>query len=373
MQNIANTFTSVYPYAIYRGEENERIVTISGFVVDSEHATSFAHRRVLPVDFSREFERDTVPTEARLRELALAYIKTYGIGVPRVSISLSFVDLTKTINASGMSYERLNLCDEVPVRFEKLGIETVARVVRVQWNVLLDQYDRVEIGETRASLGDRLREIERGVNEANHASDTALTAANGKNTVFFGATPPNPPFRIGDLWYRSNGEHIELWTWEGNGWAFVMSTAPDEVLLAQIEENRRIVEASNERVNQAVTDVESALDDFEEQRREMLGSLDQMNRDILDAKNGEIHGSRIVDGTIVGDKIANRTLTMNQLFLADASNLVTINEIIGSRTNVLPDVLGGTSFTANASEGSIGGDVAQIRKRVALDLMRQLF
>ena len=283
-ENITSTFTSIYPYAIYRDGDDERIVTLSNqLVMDSENAKYFAHRRVLPVDFSREFERDEQMTPARLRQLAEAYIEEHEIGVPRVSISLEFVDLTKSLNQSGLTYEQVNLCDMIPVRFEKLGIDTVAKVTRVIWDVLLDQYDSLEIGESRATLSDTIRSIERDVNTANNNTNSALTAANGKNSIFFGSNEPTPPIRVGDLWYRPNGEHTELWMWDGNGWKFIMSTAPDEVLLAEIEENRQIIAESNERVEQAQREIERILKEFEEQREKVLGmasGLDTLDREL---------------------------------------------------------------------------------------------
>jgi len=254
-ENIANTFTSIYPYAIYGSGDDAQIITLASpnFVMDSENARYFAHRRVLPVDFSREFERDERPTVARLRELGEAYLEEHEIGVPRVSISLSFVDLTKALNGNGLTYEALNLCDTVPVYFEKLGIRTRAKVVRVEWNVLLDQYENIEVGHSKKSLGDTIRGIERDVNQVVNDSNSALTAANGRNTVFFG---PNEPVanREGDLWYRPNGEHTELWTWNGSGWEFVMSTVPDEALLEKIAEARREAERALQEAEDAMTE-----------------------------------------------------------------------------------------------------------------------
>jgi len=225
-ENISSTFTTIYPYAIFRNNDVERIITIDSYLIDSEHANAFAHRRVLPVDFSREFENDEYPTPEKLKELAKAYIKEHEIGIPRVSITLSFVDLTKSLNQAGLIYEQINLCDTVPVYFEKLGIRTQAKVVRVKWNVLLDQYETLEIGESRATLGDTIRNIEREMGEVSTNTNQALTTANGKNTVFSGPDEPTAT-RIGDLWYRPNGEHTELWMWNGSAWKLVMSTAPE--------------------------------------------------------------------------------------------------------------------------------------------------
>ncbi|MCL2559283.1 MAG: gp58-like family protein [Turicibacter sp.] len=260
-ENISQTFTSIYPYAIYRNGDVERIVTLSGsaLVMDSEYADRFAHRRVLPVDFSREFARDVVPTAAKLRELGLAFMAENAIGLPRVSMSLRFVDLTKALNGAGLTYERLNLCDTVPVRFEKLGIDTSAQIVRICWDVLLDQYDSLEIGEVRATLSDRLRGVEREMTEVSGSANSALSAANGRNTVFFGIDELVAN-RVGDLWYRPNGEDTELFMWDGHGWEFVMSTAVDEDLLRRIDEARVNANYALGRANAAVSDAREATD-----------------------------------------------------------------------------------------------------------------
>lgn len=263
-ENITNTFTSVYPFAIFRNSytDNEEIITINGFVVDSQHVNAFPNRRVLPIDFSSEFESDVRPTQAKLRELAEAYIRNNQIGVPRVSISLSFVDLTKTLNYNRSRYEELNLCDTVPIYFDKLGIRTRAKIVRIEWDVLLDQYKSLEIGELRPTISDTIRDIERDVNNANNNSNYALTAANGRNTVFFGPNEPRAN-RVGDLWYRSNGEDTELWMWNGAAWEFVMSTAPDSRILDKIEDLEREIDEAQQESQRALELAQEAFDKTE--------------------------------------------------------------------------------------------------------------
>ena len=259
-ENIANTMTSIYPYAIYSGVDGEEIITLDEGerVLHSKYIEHFAHPRVLPVDFSREFERGERPTPEKLKELGLAYLAEYAVGEPEVSINLSFVDLTKAINIGGLTQEQLNLCDEVLVRFEKLGIEKVAKVVRIEWDVLLGQYESLEIGSMQASLSDAVRRIERGVSEVSVSADTALRAANGKNTVFFGPNEPSAN-RVGDLWYRPNGEETEMWMWNGHGWQFIISTAPDVRLIEQINVAK---DAAQRALNEANASLERANEVF---------------------------------------------------------------------------------------------------------------
>jgi len=263
-KNIANTVTSIYPYAIIRDGDNEQVFTLpSPYVVDSEHVGAFPNRRTLPVDFSVEFDNEALPTATRLRQLAENYIRNNNVGKPRVSISISFVDLTKALNFSELVQEELNLCDVVPIKFEKLNIDTEAQIIRIEWDVLLDEYDRIEIGESRTTLSDRIRDVERNVNEVSNSANYALTSANGKNTVFFGQFP-NPPGptarRVGDLWYMQNGEFTELRMWDGVTWNFITSTAPDEYLLSRIEEAEKDAERALQDAEDAMVRANEAFD-----------------------------------------------------------------------------------------------------------------
>jgi len=306
-ENITTTFTSVYPYAIYQNPRTntEEVITISGFIMDSQHVNAFPNRRVLPLDFSNEFNENQRPTPDRLRQLAERYIRSNDVGVPRVSISLSFVDLTKALGYTGSRYEQLNLCDTVPVRFEQLGIETRARIIRIEWNVLLDRYERIEVGESRPNLSSRMRRIEHAINEVNTNANFALTAANGKNTVFFGTSEPPPPRRAGDLWYRPNGEHTELWTWNGSAWEFVLSTAPDQVLIDKIE-------AAMKEVREALDELKNTL------LPELQKDLDKLNDlDLAELRKEveELNGARIpaMQATLVGvqDALSNLDLDLS--------------------------------------------------------------
>jgi len=161
-QNIAETATSIYPFAVHRQSGYEDlIVTIPELVIDASNAEHFANRRVVSVDFSREFGRDEVPTVLRLRDLASQHMIDHGFGIPQVAITLSFVDLSKM--AGGNALEVVNLGDTVPVRFNQLGIELndsdAAKVVRVRWNVLMEQYDEIDLGTIRTSFSGQFNQI----------------------------------------------------------------------------------------------------------------------------------------------------------------------------------------------------------------------
>ena len=105
------------------------------------------------VDFSSDYESGQTPTTAELTTKAQTYATNNDIEVPSVNIKISFVPLYQTEEYKNIApLERVSLGDTVHVYFEKLGVEASSRVVKTVWNVLLNKYDSVELGSTKANL-----------------------------------------------------------------------------------------------------------------------------------------------------------------------------------------------------------------------------
>ena len=148
-ENIANTITGIVPF--WSDSEGGDIVTLPEKVLHSSNASSYSSYLTIPVDFSSDFEEK--PTESQLRTHGQAYINKYGIGIPKVSIDVSFVNLPDTEEYKGiLNLLQLELCDTIPVEFSKLGISASAKVVKTEYNTLKDRYDRITVGEVGATL-----------------------------------------------------------------------------------------------------------------------------------------------------------------------------------------------------------------------------
>ncbi len=148
-EGIASTVTGICPYWI--DQSTGTVVTLTEKVVESQYADNYAYRRTISLDLSQDFQEQ--PTEAQLRAKARAYVNQAGIGIPKVSIDLSFVHLADTEEYKDVApLETVKLCDVVGVYFEKLGISTTAKVVKTVYNVLTEKYDSIEIGNVRTSL-----------------------------------------------------------------------------------------------------------------------------------------------------------------------------------------------------------------------------
>lgn len=147
-ENITNTVTGVYPYW---QDSDGNYVELTQKVVLSANAGNFPYPRVAVVDCSQEFE--TQPTQEQLLDWANDYIGKAGIGIPSVSIDVSFVALWQTEQYKDIApLERVKLCDTVTVEYEKLGVSVKAKVISTEYDVLAERYNSIGIGDAKSTL-----------------------------------------------------------------------------------------------------------------------------------------------------------------------------------------------------------------------------
>ena len=141
-ENCASVYTDVYPFWVSGDERvflDEKTIRASG---------TYDFTKVLPLDMSSYF--DSAPSKADLKAAAQNYMTANKIGVPKVSLKLSYEDFAENQNAV------VQLCDTVTVVFPKLNVRTKAQIVKVEYDVLLERYKSLEIGSTVSSLAETI-------------------------------------------------------------------------------------------------------------------------------------------------------------------------------------------------------------------------
>lgn len=177
---ISSTVTGVCPFW-KSNDENGKTVTLPEKVIESQYADAYAYRRTIALDLSSDFENE--PTVAQLRNAASVYVNTAGLGIPRVSIDVSFVDLAGTEEYKDIApLEQVKLCDMVNVYFDKLGISTTAKVVKTVYNVLTERYDSVEIGSIKTNLASTIYGQDGAIEAAENRAVFAISKANTEIT-----------------------------------------------------------------------------------------------------------------------------------------------------------------------------------------------
>lgn len=150
-QNCASVATGVYPYWAGDIDGNSVLVELPEKIVNAPGTYNFVKIRTL--DLSSEFE--TQPTVEQLRARTESYVKANNIGVPSVSLTVSFVQLDQTEEYKGLKLlERVSLFDTVNVEFPALGVSATARAVKLVYDVLADRVKSVTLGSVRANIAD---------------------------------------------------------------------------------------------------------------------------------------------------------------------------------------------------------------------------
>lgn len=173
-ENIENTITGVVCFWYQEG------TLVQAPAVYTANADLYPYKRTIPLDCTAEFE--TVPTVEQLTAKAQSYIA--GMGVPAVSINVSFVALWQTEEYKHIAnLERVKLCDTITVEFEKLQIQAKAKVIRTDYDVLRDRYISIEVGDSRTDLSTQIatmnQEIKRSGTMMQQAIDSATNLITG--------------------------------------------------------------------------------------------------------------------------------------------------------------------------------------------------
>ena len=157
----SNIWTGIYPYwAGTDDQEQPVLVTLPEYVLYSDVVDHFFYKMVIPVDFSSDFQ--TKPTEDELRNRATAYVQANAPRAIPESIEVSFAALWQTEEYKDYApLQKLKLCDVVTVYHRELGINSKAKIVSVVYDVLLERYEKMTIGQVRANLSDTLQQIAR--------------------------------------------------------------------------------------------------------------------------------------------------------------------------------------------------------------------
>lgn len=142
-------FTAVAPY--WTG--NDTVVYPPEVIVTSPNAPA----AVVPValDLSGSFQDK--PTAAQLRTEAQRQLNEAEPWLPTRNIKIDFVALWQTTEYANVAVlERLALCDTVSVIYDDLGVNVKQKVIKVVYDVLSERYSEMELGATSETLGEAI-------------------------------------------------------------------------------------------------------------------------------------------------------------------------------------------------------------------------
>lgn len=164
-RNSENVVTGAIAYYI----DNDSGAPYIGDVQRNSLYQDYPINKTVLVDSSDDFEE--APSLSQLNAYALAYANE--LTAIQETINTKFVDLD--------SEDVINLCDTITIKYtytynDKIVkiIDYKTKIIKTVWDVLLDKYESIEIGDDQSSLSDTLNGI------ADEASAAAVNAVESK-------------------------------------------------------------------------------------------------------------------------------------------------------------------------------------------------
>ena len=216
----SNLATGIYPF--WTDSEGSNLVVCDPPIVPAPGTYDFT--RITTVDFSGEW--DEPPTPEQLQARAETYVVANQIGVPKVSLTVSFVQLEQTLDFADLRLlEKVDLCDTVTVQYEALGVDATAKVIRIETDVLRERYNEVELGDARGSLADTIinqgQQIQQKPSKSDlqqavsGATDTITGAKGGALRIMYDAAGQPYEQVIMDSPYITQA--VNVWRWNVGG------------------------------------------------------------------------------------------------------------------------------------------------------------
>lgn len=246
-QNCASVATGIYPYWAGDVDGNTVLVELPEKIVEAHGTYNFI--KIRTVDFTESFE--TQPTEEELRSKAESYVESNNIGVPDVSLTVSFAQLEQTDEYKHLKLlEQVFLFDTINVEFPALGVSATAKAIKIVYDSLSDRVKSITLGSTRANIADTIATQQKEIAKKPSISlvqsvAMTLTAAilgakggsvrildtdgDGMTDTLYVADNPDPALAT------------KVWRWNYEGWAgsktgyigpFVLGATLEDGLLA---------------------------------------------------------------------------------------------------------------------------------------------
>ena len=234
-----------------------------------------------------------------------------------ISVQLDMEDLTR----AGYQYTQPRAGDYIMAINETIGFREKIRIVSfessydVTGRLINHKVTCNDIGSVQkqiSSEGSIIRSVGQSKEFAESAlavATRALASADGKNTVYYGATKPKDEpigtIRRGDILYLTAGEDTEMYIWNGSEWELKKLKSDTSELEKEFDKFKKATEQASEE-NKRRTD--EAL--------KKAGTLpdasklsDQIKQQILsspDLQNKVTEGVKSVDGDTIYSKIVSK-------------------------------------------------------------------
>ena len=223
-RNCASVATGIYPYWAGQVENDTVLVELPEKIVNAPGTYNF--EKIKTVDFTSYFEAQ--PSVDQLRTAATKYVKRNNVGVPKVSMTVSFAQLEQTEEYKHLKLlERVSLFDTVNVEFPALGVSATAKAVKTVYDVIANRVKSVTLGSVRANIADTIasqqQEIEKKpsktlMEQAIESLTKTILGAKGGSVRFLDENGDGEPDTLYIADNQDPTQAVKVWRFNYEGW-----------------------------------------------------------------------------------------------------------------------------------------------------------
>ncbi|WP_161655446.1 phage tail spike protein [Heyndrickxia coagulans] len=394
--DTSEVVTRIFPFKVL---EDGTVITIPGKFIDSPLINNYPFIRILPIDAS---EDEDVTDQASLYAAYKNYFNSGAHDKPTVTLEVEFEPLWATEEYEDVAaLELIGMGDTITVRNEKMGVDVTAEATKIEYDVLNEKNAKVTAGSIQTRLTDAVNgatsTVAQGIQQATQTANAALTAANGKNKIFYGPDEPAGANKD-DVWFKVvDGEYTRTYRFDGIQWQLVVDadvSAADQAAqaaqaaaeeakataanaeavgqtaqqvaqqAAQVGDSAaKTAAAAQQAANAAQTDAANAVS-----KNDVINQINVSTEGILiDGKKVHITGQTAIDNAVIKDamidsvsanKLTAGTIDANVINVKNinASNIVTgtLDASKATVTNIdASKITTGTLNAARIAAGSI--------------------
>lgn len=346
-ENCAAVYTGVHPF--WLSSEGDKLVTLPEKTLATPGTYGFT--RIKPLDLSGEWQE--APTVAELRARAQQYMQENQIGVPKVSLEVSFVQLEQTQEYKDKALlERVELCDTVSIQFPALGVSAAAKVNQTVYDVLCGRYESVCLGDARGSIADTIiqqgQEIKKSAAETKTALQQAvdnatslITGNSGGYVVLHSSTGQKQPDEILIMDKPKIADAVKIWRWNKQGLGYSshgyngpygLAMTADGAIVADFittgSLNAALVKIGKATLTSVLNGMETRVASAEGKATTVQQTLDGLTLSAVNSKDNTSSTLKLTSGgteLTSADINLNGLVSFNNLSSTDPNNKTTIN------------------------------------------------
>lgn len=155
--DYSDTYTSVIPY--WKGQDSSgNDIVIKGDMQTTSNPSFNGTNRCIPLDVTDKFDTTNGnPTKAQIETEGMAYIVANQPYLPSQTITVDFVRISDSPEyAQFASLQKCKLCDSINVIFPRYNMQGEFKIVKTEYNVLQERYNKIELGTLSISLAEAL-------------------------------------------------------------------------------------------------------------------------------------------------------------------------------------------------------------------------